>query len=169
VAVATGFALLAAVGASIAATTATSLVNDPGGTVLSGRDLSIGGSLGVTFDLNDTTLFGGDYNPEHNPIDSTPLFKNPDEADLTKFWDNYTEELTTAGVDFIAAVGRGHRLNEAPPSCCGDLRSLTGLVDAIKRNDLRLKIAVSTTLPRRLPTRRTGRPTASVATVRRST
>ena len=121
-----------------------SRMNDPGGTVLTRRDLSIGGSLRGHVRL-ERLRHSSEATAIRNTIQLTARHcsKIPTRQTSRSSRDNHTEELTTAGVDFIAAVGRGHRLNEAPPGCCGDLRSLTGLVDAIQaRNDLRLKIAV---------------------------
>ncbi|QHW32755.1 DUF5010 domain-containing protein [Paenibacillus rhizovicinus] len=87
--------------------------------------------LGVTFGFSDSTLHGGPYNNQGNHIYNLPLFKGS--ADESKFWDNYVEELTSAGVDFVAPTIRGYLDPAKAANSGGDTRKLSGLVAAINR------------------------------------
>uniref|UniRef100_UPI00131C56EE DUF5010 domain-containing protein n=1 Tax=Streptomyces sp. NRRL S-340 TaxID=1463901 RepID=UPI00131C56EE len=113
-----------------------------GGTVLPGRVPGKGGALGVTFGFSDITLAGGPYEQPVNHNYNRPMYE-PKASDPDSFWDNYVEELTTAGVDFVAVDLRGFGPGNAVPDGAGDPRALTPLVDAIKRRGVadRLKIA----------------------------
>ncbi|MEW1773479.1 DUF5010 domain-containing protein [Streptomyces sp. NPDC086777] len=66
-----------------------------------------------------------------------------------QFWDNYVEELVTAGVDFVAVDTRGYIPGSAVPNQGGDSRALAGLVDPINRGGYadRLKIAAFDDIP----------------------
>lgn len=107
-----------------------------------------GGYLGVTFGFSAKTLNGGPYNDSTSTIYNYPLY-TPDE-DESKFWDNYVEELLSAGVDFVAPTIRGYldddfydpqlgmMVNER-----GDPRKLADLVAAIQRRGAADKLKVS--------------------------
>ncbi|WP_089102059.1 DUF5010 domain-containing protein [Streptomyces hyaluromycini] len=111
-------------------------VLDKRGSVLSHRAPGKTGALGVTFGFESETVHGIGY---QNQI---PLY-DAAKGTTAEFWDNYVEELVTAGVDFVAVDTRGYRPGSAVPNDTGDPRALTGLVDAIKRGGYtrRLKIA----------------------------
>ncbi|WP_158679285.1 DUF5010 domain-containing protein [Streptomyces sp. Tu 6176] len=113
-----------------------------GGTVLPGRVPGKNGALGVTFGFSDITMAGGPYEQPVNHNYNRPMYR-PKASDPDSFWDNYVEELTTAGVDFVAVDLRGFGPGNAVPDGAGDPRALTPLVDAIKRRGVadRLKIA----------------------------
>ncbi|MBB6669448.1 DUF5010 domain-containing protein [Cohnella nanjingensis] len=97
--------------------------------------------LGVTFGFSDRTLHGGSYDNQGNQILNLPLFKAT--ADESKFWDNYVEELLSAGVDFVAPTIRGYLDPPLSANSGGDTRKLSGLVAAINRRGAadRLKIS----------------------------
>jgi Domain of unknown function (DUF5010)/DUF5010 C-terminal domain len=118
------------------------VVSDSGGTVLPHRSAAAtAGYLGVTFGMDTGTLAGAPYDNQGNAIYNVPMYKA--NGDLTTFWDDYVEELTTAGVDFVAVDVRGYVPGSAQPDGGGDPRILTGLVDAINRRGVsgQLKIA----------------------------
>jgi hypothetical protein len=99
------------------------------------------GALGVTFGFTERTMYGGPYESGVNQILNLPLYlATTDEA---KFWDNYVEELLSAGVDFVAPTIRGYSPDKPNWSKSGDPRKLAGLVEAIKRKGAtdRLKIS----------------------------
>ncbi|MCK9858648.1 DUF5010 domain-containing protein [Paenibacillus sp. ATY16] len=97
--------------------------------------------LGVTFGFSDTTLHGGNYVNQGNPIYNLPLFKAS--ADESKFWDNYVEELLSAGVDFVAPTIRGYLDPPMSANSGGDTRKLSGLVEAIKRRGAADQLKIS--------------------------
>ncbi|MCF3961607.1 DUF5010 domain-containing protein [Streptomyces fuscigenes] len=138
-------ALLATATTSIAAPVAPARprqVTDRGGALLPHRDAATTGYLGVTFGMDTGTLAGPPYNNQGNAIYNVPLYKSTT-ADLSGFWDDYVEELVSAGVDFVAVDVRGYVPGSAQPNGGGDPRILTGLVDAINRRGVsgQLKIA----------------------------
>ncbi|WP_158602394.1 DUF5010 domain-containing protein [Cohnella endophytica] len=105
-----------------------------------------GGYVGVTFGFSKATLTGGPYseNPT-NIVYNQPLFKATSNEAL--FWDNYVEELTTAGVDFIAPTVRGYlpdplNAERTAANAAGDTRKLADLVAAITRRGSNLKISI---------------------------
>ncbi|TDV48835.1 carbohydrate binding protein with CBM6 domain [Actinophytocola oryzae] len=99
------------------------------------------GYVGVTFGFDSGTLRGAPYDNQGNRIYNVPMFRPT--GDLTVFWDNYVEQLVTAGVDFVAVNTRGYVPGSAAPSGSGDPRILGGLVAAINRRGVagQLKIA----------------------------
>jgi hypothetical protein len=113
-----------------------------GGTVLPGRVAGKTGALGVTFGFSDSTMAGGPYDQPVNKNYNQPMYQ-PKADDPASFWDNYVEELVTAGVDFVAVDLRGFGPDNAVPDGAGDPRALTPLIDAIKRRGVadKLKIA----------------------------
>ncbi|MGW0858075.1 DUF5010 domain-containing protein [Streptomyces sp. NPDC002690] len=113
-----------------------------GGTVLPGRVAGKTGALGVTFGFSDITMAGGPYDQPVNKNYNQPMFR-PNADDPASFWDNYVEELVTAGVDFVAVDLRGFGPDNAVPDGAGDPRALTPLVEAIERRGVadQLKIA----------------------------
>lgn len=118
-------------------------VTEDGGTVLPVRQPDRTGDLGVTFGMEDGTIAGGDVY-RNNPNGTTynlPMFKTT--GDMSAFWDDYVEELVTAGVDFVAVDIRGYIPGSAEPNLGGDPRIVSGLVDAIHRRGAgdELKIA----------------------------
>ncbi|MFG2358321.1 DUF5010 domain-containing protein [Streptomyces sp. NPDC048521] len=125
-----------------AATTADTPVVVHGGTVLPGRVAGKTGALGVTFGFSDITMAGGPYDQPVNKNYNQPMYQ-PKADDPASFWDNYVEELVTAGVDFVAVDLRGFGPDNAVPDGAGDPRALTPLIDAIKRRGVadKLKIA----------------------------
>jgi hypothetical protein len=135
-------AVTAAMPATGTAGAAASPVVVNGGTVLPGRLPGKTGALGVTFGIAQATVNGGPYVNQDSPIYNVPLYKVVP-GDLTSFWDNYVEEMTSAGVDFVAVVLRGYIPGSAVPNGGGDPRLLKGLVDAINRKGVsdKLKIA----------------------------
>ncbi|WP_405192701.1 DUF5010 domain-containing protein [Streptomyces anthocyanicus] len=136
----------AAAGAPAETGTATAAADTPivvdGGSVLPGRVAGKTGALGVTFGFSDYTLAGGPYDQPVNKNYNRPMYQ-PKADDPASFWDNYVEELTTAGVDFVAVDLRGFAPDNAVPDGAGDPRALTPLVDAINRRGVAgsLKIA----------------------------
>ncbi|MFC4036636.1 DUF5010 domain-containing protein [Streptomyces polygonati] len=98
------------------------------------------GYLGVTFGM-DTDTLNGNHQNQGNTIYNLPLYKTT--GDLNAFWDDYVEELVSAGVDFVAVDVRGYVPGSAQPNGSGDPRILTGLVSAINRRGVagQLKIA----------------------------
>ncbi|MGW1160053.1 DUF5010 domain-containing protein [Streptomyces sp. NPDC002513] len=133
--------LTATLNGATTASAATPDVVDTGGTVLPGRAAGRTGTLGVTFGYDQNTL-SGNYNYTANTHYNIPMYK-ASLSDPTGFWDNYVEELLTAGVDYVAMDIRGFTPGSAQPDQAGDPRYLTGLVDAINRLGAgdRLKIA----------------------------
>ncbi|MEV0186123.1 DUF5010 domain-containing protein [Streptomyces sp. NPDC050625] len=113
-----------------------------GGSVLSHRTPGTTGALGVTFGFDTRTLAGGPYQNEKNQIYNFPLYQAA-QGSTAQFWDNYVEELVSAGVDFVAMDTRGYVPGSAVPNQGGDPRAITDLVDAINRGGYadRLKIA----------------------------
>jgi len=97
--------------------------------------------LGVTFGFSDRTLHGGPYDNQGNQIFNLPLFKATSDED--KFWDNYVEELLSAGVDFVAPTIRGYLDPPLSANSGGDTRKLSGLVDAINRRGAADKLKIS--------------------------
>jgi len=97
--------------------------------------------LGVTFGFSDSTLHGGPYVNQGNQIYNLPLFKAT--SDEAKFWDNYVEELLTAGVDFVAPTIRGYLDPPLPANSGGDTRKLSGLVAAINRRGAAGQLKIS--------------------------
>ncbi|MGV9915606.1 DUF5010 domain-containing protein, partial [Streptomyces tendae] len=138
-------AALTAVGTATVAPAAsaadTPIVVD-GGTVLPGRVAGKTGAVGVTFGFSDITLSGGPYDQPVNKNFNRPMYQ-PKADDPASFWDNYVEELVTAGVDFVAVDLRGFGPDNAVPDGAGDPRALTPLIDAINRRGVagQLKIA----------------------------
>jgi hypothetical protein len=121
---------------------ATTPVVDNGGTVLSHRDPSHTGALGVTFSFQAATQGGGPYTNQGNQIYNLPLYA-AGTADSAHFWTNEVEELVSAGVDFVAVDTRGYIPGSTVPNEGGDPRALTGLVNAINQAGVadKLKIA----------------------------
>ncbi|MYS18680.1 Carbohydrate binding module (family 6) [Streptomyces sp. DvalAA-14] len=117
---------------------------DTGGALLPHRAATpaaaTSGYLGVTFGM-DTDTLNGNHQNQGNTIYNLPLYKST--GDLNAFWDDYVEELVSAGVDFVAVDVRGYVPGTAQPNGGGDPRILTGLVDAINRRGVanQLKIA----------------------------
>ncbi|MCK9858654.1 DUF5010 domain-containing protein [Paenibacillus sp. ATY16] len=97
--------------------------------------------LGVTFGFSDTTLHGGSYVNQGNPIYNLPMFKAS--SDESKFWDNYVEELVSSGVDFVAPTIRGYLDPPMSANSGGDTRKLSGLVDAINRRGVAGQLKIS--------------------------
>ena len=116
---------------SAAATSSTPVV-DPGGSTLSHRKAGVTGALGVTFGFEDRTIAGGPYDNQGNQIYNYPLYE-ASTGSAAAFWDNYVEELVSAGVDFVAVDTRGYIPGSAVPNEGGDPRELSQLVDAINR------------------------------------
>ncbi|MBM9505852.1 DUF5010 domain-containing protein [Actinacidiphila acididurans] len=116
------------------------VITDNGGTTLPHRDAATTGALGVTFGFSTDTLNGNHQN-QGNTIYNLPMYLTT--GNNAAFWDDYVEELTTAGVDFVAVDVRGYVPGRAVPDGGGDPRVLTGLVDAINRRGVggQLKIA----------------------------
>ncbi|MET7694657.1 DUF5010 domain-containing protein [Streptomyces sp. NPDC005483] len=128
--------------AASAATAADTPIVVDGGTVLPGRVAGKGGAVGVTFGFSTETLAGGPYDQPVNKNYNQPMYR-PKADDPASFWDNYVEELVTAGVDFVAVDLRGFDPARAVPDGAGDPRALTPLLDAINRRGVagQLKIA----------------------------
>jgi hypothetical protein len=121
----------ASVSAASAATSSVPVV-DSGGSTLSHRKAGITGALGVTFGFDTMTLAGGPYVNQGNQIYNYPLYE-ASTGTTASFWDNYVEELVSAGVDFVAVDTRGYIPGSSVPNQGGDPRELTQLVDAINR------------------------------------
>ncbi|MEU7363859.1 DUF5010 domain-containing protein [Streptomyces olivaceoviridis] len=144
-ALALGVAVLTTLGVATVSPTA-SAADTPiavnGGTVLPGRVAGKTGALGVTFGFSDITMAGGPYDQPVNKNYNRPMYQ-PKADDPASFWDDYVEELTTAGVDFVAVDLRGFDPDRAVPDGAGDPRALTPLIDAINRRGVadKLKIA----------------------------
>jgi len=140
-----GLALVLPVGAVGATTTSAAAATTPvvvtSGTSLPGRTAGGTGPVGVTFGLSGGTL-NGSYPGFGSTTYNLPSYLVTT-GDRAKFWDNYVEELTSAGVDFVAPVLRGYVPGTAVPNGGGDPRMLSELVDAINRRGVadRLKIA----------------------------
>ncbi|MFF4903019.1 DUF5010 domain-containing protein [Streptomyces sp. NPDC001068] len=142
-----GLAALTMLGAMTVSPTAAATAADTpvvvnGGTALPGRVAGKTGALGVTFGFSDITMAGGPYDQPVNKNYNQPMYQ-PKADDPASFWDNYVEELVTAGVDFVAVDLRGFGPDNAVPDGAGDPRALTPLIDAINRRGVagRLKIA----------------------------
>ena len=92
------------------------------------------GDLGVTFGFTSGTVGGGPYTPPAGGnIYDLPEFL-PTSAET--FWENYTEELSSAGVDFVAPVLRSHLPASAESQSVndgGDPTQLSGLVTAMQQ------------------------------------
>ncbi len=119
-----------------------SAVIDTGGSVLSHRAPADTGALGVTFSFETTSLAGGPYKNGSFAINNLPMYE-ANTAGTLQFWENYVEELVSAGVDFVAVDTRGYIPGSSIPNEGGDPRELTQLVSAIDEtgNAGRLKIA----------------------------
>ncbi len=126
----------------MSAVTSSAAVVDGGGSTLSHRNAGVTGALGVTFGFEDRTLAGGPYENQGSQIYNHPLYL-ASAGSTARFWDNYVDELVSAGVDFVAVDTRGYVPGSAVPNGGGDPRELTELVDAINRagNTGTLKIA----------------------------
>jgi hypothetical protein len=127
---------------------ATAPVVDNGGTVLSHRDTSHTGALGVTFSFQATTQNGGPYTNQSNHIYNLPLYA-AGTSDSAHFWLNEVEELVSAGVDYVGVDTRGYIPGSTVPNGGGDPRALTGLVNAINQAGVagKLKIAAFNDTP----------------------
>lgn len=135
-----GVVLLAGNMSATAAGTA-AVVVDGGGTTLPHRAAGATGYLGVTFGMDTGTLAGPPYENQGSTIFNLPMYLP--NGDLSAFWDSYVEQLTTAGVNFVAVDVRGYVPGSAQPNGGGDPRILTGLVNAITKRGVgtQLKIA----------------------------
>lgn len=140
--------------AAVQADALSTVVSDTGGTVLSGRAQGETGALGVTFGFEPETLQGDYASFGPNQHYTVPMYV-PDGND-DDFWDNYVEELLTAGVNYVAVDLRGFTPGSTAPSTAGDPRVLTGLVDAINRRGAgdQLKIAALDDTPASLQQQR---------------
>jgi hypothetical protein len=110
---------------------ATTPIVDTGGVVLSHRG-SATGALGVTFGMAGGTLNGGPYTNQDNHIYNLPLYAATPTA-RDQFWLDYVEELTSAGVDFVAVDTRGYLPGSAVPNEGGDPRLVSELAAAITK------------------------------------
>jgi hypothetical protein len=126
---ASGLGVAGSVGAH-SANAAPATVVDTGGSVLSHRATGQTGALGVTFGFDTTTLAGGPYQNQGNQIFNLPMYQAATGTNA-QFWDNYVEELVSAGVDFVAVDTRGYLPGSAVPNEGGDPRELSQLVNAI--------------------------------------
>jgi hypothetical protein len=114
------------------ATATPAVTVDPGGSVLSHRSAADTGALGVTFSFETSSLAGGPYTNQGNPIHNLPMYQ-ANTAGSAQFWLDYVEELVSSGVDFVAVDTRGFIPGSAVPNEGGDPRELTQLVTAINQ------------------------------------
>jgi hypothetical protein len=129
------------IAASAAAGSSTPVI-DLDGSTLSHRKTGATGGLGVTFGFEDRTLAGGPYDNQGNQIYNDPLYE-ANTGPTASFWDNYVEELVSAGVDFVAVDTRGYVPGSSVPNGGGDPRELSQLVDAINRAGAADKLKVA--------------------------
>jgi hypothetical protein len=117
------------------------VVIDMGGSVLTHRADGTTGALGVTFGFDIGTLAGGPYENQGSQTFNFPLYESA-KGTTSQFWDNYVEELASAGVDFVAVDTRGYLPGSAVPNQGRDPRALAGLVDAINRGGYADKLKI---------------------------